>query len=996
MYLNCHTYYSLRYGVLSVPQLLELANKHTIESLALTDINSTSACLEFIREANKQNIKPIVGADIRNGNNRCYVCLAKNNIGFLEINQFLSNFLHSKKDFPEIPPSFSNVITVIPFEKVLEYELETFAPDWHIGISIADLNKLKFSHLKIHRDKLVLLQPVTFCNQTHINMHRLLRCIDLNIVLSKLPESEQGSIKDIMYSTSHLESLFEGFGHILANTKTLLNSCNIDFKFDDIRENQNQTTYLKNTQEDYDFLVALVNQKITSRYKIVTNNIKERIEKELHAIRQMDFVSYFLINYDIVQYAVKNDYPYIGRGSGANSVVAYILGITNVDPIELDLYFERFINLYRSSPPDFDIDFSWKDRDDVTRYIFERFPNTALMGTYVTFQFRAVIRELAKVFGLPKAEIDAFIKGNSLNQKNDHYFKLVTKYANLIHGFPNYLSVHSGGIVILKNPVQAYCATFMPPKGFQTLQIDMHIAEAVGIFKFDILAQRGLSKIKDAIALIRENQPHAQIKDIEDTTPFKNDPEINDLLKVGDCMGVFYVESPAMRTLMTRLQTQDYLGLVAASSIIRPGVTNGGMKNAYIERHRFPEKRAEAHPVLLEIMPDTYGVMVYQEDVLKVAHFFAGLSLAEADVLRRGMSGKGRSKEQFDALEKKFFENCKEKGYTEKVIAEVWDQIKAFAGYAFAKGHSASYAVESYQSLYLKKYFPLEFMTAVLNNGGGFYNLDTYINEIFRCGGSVENPCINNSDHGNCIKGKTVYLGLGMVKDLDYRTIQKILNERQLYGLFKSFNDFLDRCKLGLEQLLLLIRIKVFRSFEENKQKLMWFAHLNKHAIKNLDHQPQLFKPKRVNYSLPRLRSEQIIDAYDNLELLGFTLHNDFNFIKPGKYPTTQASDLKNFINKEITIIGKLVTSKTTKTSKGDYMAFSTFLDTEGRCFDTVQFPKIMAKYPLNGIGIYWIKGSVTEDLGYFAITTEMLLKVPRLPDPRFSEEQKTQKSISV
>jgi DNA polymerase-3 subunit alpha len=387
--------------------------------------------------------------------------------------------------------------------------------------------------------------------------------------------------------------------------------------------------------------------------------------------------------------------------------------------------------------------------------------------------------------------------------------------------------------------------------------------------------------------------------------------------------------------------------------------------------------------------------MVYQEDVLKVAHYFAGLSLAEADVLRRGMSGKGRSKEQFEALEKKFYSNCKEKGYAEKVIEEVWDQIKAFAGYAFAKGHSASYAVESYQSLYLKKYFPLEFMTAVLNNGGGFYNLDTYINEIFRCGGIVENPCINNSDHANCIKGKTVYLGFGMIKDLDYRSIQKILNERQLFGSYKSFNDFLDRCKLGLEQLLLLIRLKAFRTMEPNKHRLMWFAHLNNNSYKNQNNHPQLFKPKRSNYNLPTFKSEQIIDAYDNLELLGFTLHNDFSFLKPGNYPINKANDLKDFVNKEFTIIGKLVTSKTTKTSKGDYMAFSTFLDTEGQCFDTVQFPMIMAKYPLAGIGIYWIKGKVTEDLGYFAITTEQIIKVPRLTDPRYTEEQKTHKLLS-
>ena len=994
MYLNCHTYYSLRYGVLSVPQLLELAQYNNVNELALTDINSTTACLEFIKEAPKQGIRPIVGVDIRNGNSRCYVCLAKNNTGFLEVNQFLTHHLHTKKPFPEVPPSFKNVISIIPFEKVLEYEMESFAPDWYIGISVADLNKLKFSRLKKHKEKLVLLQPVTFQNQTHINIHRLLRCIEHNIILSKLPETEQGSNKDRMYSIAELRELFEGFEGVLKNTERILKECSIEFKFGEERENQNQTTYLDSSEADYQLLLSLVEERKHNRYKVLTQQITNRIERELQAIQQMDFVSYFLINYDILQYAIKNDYPYIGRGSGANSVVAYILGITNVDPIELDLYFERFINLYRSSPPDFDIDFSWKDRDDVTRYIFERFPNTALMGTYVTFQYRAVIRELGKVFGLPKAEIDAFLKGATPNTKNDHYFKLVAKYGELLHGFPNYLSVHSGGIVIAKQPVQAYCATFMPPKGFQTLQIDMHIAEAVGIFKFDILAQRGLSKIKEAIELVKENQPNAQLLNIEETEPFKNDPAINQLLKTGDCMGVFYVESPAMRTLMTRLQTQDYLGLVAASSIIRPGVTNGGMKNAYIERHRFPEKRTEAHPVLLEIMTDTYGVMVYQEDVLKVAHYFAGLSLAEADVLRRGMSGKGRSKEQFDALEKKFYSNCEEKGYQSKVIAEVWDQIKAFAGYAFAKGHSASYAVESYQSLYLKKYFPLEFMTAVLNNGGGFYNLDTYINEIKKCGGIVENPCINNSDHGNCIKGKTVYLGFGMVKDIENRTVQKILNERQLYGNFTDFNNFLERCKIGLEQLMLLIRINVFRTFEPNKHNLMWNAHLNENSQKNRSVHPQLFKPKRLNYKLPVLKGNSIIDAYDNLELMGFTLQDDFSLLPPRNYPVTVAADLKDYEGKKITILGKLVTSKNTKTSKGDYMSFSTFLDREGVCFDSVQFPNIKAKYAMNGIGIYFIKGVVTEDLGYYAITTEEIVKVPLLPDPRFSEEQKTQKSV--
>ena len=310
-----------------------------------------------------------------------------------------------------------------------------------------------------------------------------------------------------------------------------------------------------------------------------------------------------------------------------------------------------------------------------------------------------------------------------------------------------------------------------------------------GIHKFDILAQRGLSKITDAVEIIKRNQPHAEIKDIENVQVFKEDPEINKLLNTGDCMGVFYVESPAMRGLLTKLQTNDYMNLVAASSVIRPGISSAGMKEEFIRRHRDPERRKEAHPVMLEIMHETYGVMVYQEDVMKVAYEFAGLDLDDADVLRRGMSGKKTSSGQMEKIEQTFRDNCREKGYSEKLTGEVWEQISSFAGYAFPKGHSASYAVESYQSLYLKKYFPLEFMVAAINNGGGFYDLQTYIQEIRKCGGNIHATCINHSDHPNTIYGKDVYLGFGYIKELEIKTIQQILENRQFFGSFSSLDD---------------------------------------------------------------------------------------------------------------------------------------------------------------------------------------------------------------
>ncbi|QLG46502.1 DNA polymerase III subunit alpha [Costertonia aggregata] len=990
MYLNCHTYYSLRYGTFSEIELLKMAKTHGVYYLAVTDINSTTACLNFLKEAKNYDLHPAVGVDFRNGVEQLYVILAKTNMGFQEINTYLSKHLHEKKAFPIEAPELRDTYVVYPFQKILERKTVQLQVHEFIGISLSDLRKLPFSNYRHETKKLVIQQPVSFRNQSDFNAHRLLRTIDLNTLLSKLPTTEQGSISHRMIPITDLRTAYKDFPSLWENTERILSKCKVDFKFDYENENQNQAVYLEDRKADFQFLKKECLRKVRERFPRPTKELYARLDKELEAIRSMDFVSYFLINYDIIRYAKSKNYPYIGRGSGANSLVAYILGITNVDPIELDLYFERFINVYRSSPPDFDIDFGWNDREDITRYIFERFPNTALMGTYVTFQYRAVVRELGKVFGLPKEEIDAFLIGRRLKNPNpdtDEYLKLITKYGKLIHGFPNHLSVHAGGILITKKPISYYTATFMPPKGYQTVQFDMNIAESVGIHKFDILSQTGLPKIKHAIEIIKENQPNAEIKDVENYKQFTRDPNINNLLKTGDCIGVFYVESPAMRVLMTKLRTQDYLNLVAASSIIRPGVSNGGMKNEFILRHRNPERCKQAHPVMMEILHDTYGVMVYQEDVLKVAHKFAGLSLAEADILRRGMRGKVSSKGQFERIEQKFKDNCVKKGYSDQLIEEIWGQVKAFAGYAFAKGHSASYAVESYQSLYLKRYFPLEFMTAVLNNGGGFYNVQTYINEIKNCGGIVEPPCINNSDHPNCIKGKTVYLGFGMIKSLEDRTVQRLLSVRQTSGLFKSLDDFVDRVKISLEQLMLLVRLDAFRFTGLDKHQIAWQAQFKLKATKQDYHAPVLFRTQQKSYALPQFKTNALIDAYDQMELLGYPLVSRFDLLAEQMSSDCLAKDLPSHNKKRIVIYGDLVTAKGTATNDKRLMHFGTFLDKHGDVFDTVHFPNVSEKYPIIAKGIYKITGKVTEEMEYFSLNAEKVEFQTILPDPRQVDE---------
>lgn len=986
MYLNCHSYYSLNYGTFSETNLLKLAQENGVSSLVLTDINNTSACLNFIREAKRFEIKSLIGIDYRNGSDQLFVGVAKNNDGFYELNRFLSHSLHEKADIDISSCHFDNAFVVYPFEKVLEWEKTVFKDNEFIGVSLDELRKLRFSKYQQFEDRLVILQTVTFRNKRDFNTHRLLRAIGLNTLLSKLPQSEQGKESHKMLPIEELKEGFKDFPHIIENTKTLLEQCHIHFEFGNNRVSQNQQVFGTSKALDYEYLKILCEDGLPKRYSNITPTINKRLKVELKTIKDMDFVSYFLINHDIVNYAKSMNYPYVGRGSGANSIVAYVIGITDVDPIELDLYFERFINPYRASPPDFDIDFSWKERDDVTAYIFKRFKNVALLATYNTFKYRATVRELGKVFGLPKEEIDKLAKGNYHIPTLDDISKLVLKYGTWLHGFPNYISVHSAGILILDKPVHYYSATSLPPKGFPTVQFDMIIAEDVGIFKYDILGQRGLAKIKDAIEVIKENQPNAELIDITQVEVFKKDTRINALLSRGGAIGAYYVESPAMRGLMKKLKTHNYLGLVSASSVIRPGVSSSGMKDEYIKRERNPERRKLANPAFLEIMPETHGIMVYQEDVLKVANQFAGLDLGEADVLRRGMSGKFRSREEFKAVEKKFFSNCQERGYEEKLISEVWEQIKSFAGYAFAKGHSASYAVESYQSLYLKCYFPIEFMVAVLNNGGGFYDAELYLREAIKCGAIIHLPCINHSDYANIVYGISIYLGFGYLRSLEKLVIQRLLTERQLNGKYRSFDDFIDRVAISMEQLTILIRIDAFRFTGIPKKELLWHGVFKTKANKLKTTQQLLFKTNHKHFVIPKLQSRRIEDSYDQMELLGFPLCSYFDLMDGVLKSRLLAKDFKAYKGKQILIYGSMVHFRHNTTSKGEKMGFTTMLDLEGEFFDCVHFPQVMDKTLIHGKGVYACWGKVTEEFEHYSLEVSRIIKQALIKDPRYVE----------
>ncbi len=973
MLLNCHTYYSLRYGTMSVEELLQEIKSRGYQSFVISDINNTSAFIDTMRLAPLQGLKPVPGIDFRNGVEQKYVGIACNNEGFKELNEHLSKHLHADEPFGDKAPAFNHAYIVYPFAS---YGGWVLAENEFIGISIKDLQRLPFQHKGLNEKKLVALHTVSFTGKRSFNSHRLLRAIDANTLLSKLSPTQQGSADACLLSKEELNLAYREYPVLIRNTEQLINRCHVHMEFGKFA-NKNLKHYTHSTQGDMELLRTEALNGLAYRYGSPSDEVMQRVEKELHIIGQMDFASYFLINMDIVRYAQRNNYYYVGRGSGANSMIAYLLRITDVDPIELDLYFERFINPFRSTPPDFDIDFSWTDRDDITRYIFDRFGKggrAALLGAYNTFQFDAVVRELGKVFGLPPHEIDRLQQLKNPADA-DEFGRLVLNYSKWIQGFPSHLSIHASGILISEEPVTSYSATFMPPKGYPTTQFSMIEAEDIGLYKFDILSQRGLGKIKDSLEIIKQNR---QVDiDIHQVKKFTEDAQVKDLLRTGKSIGCFYVESPAMRMLLSKLQADDYLRLVAASSIIRPGVAKSGMMNAYIERYRNEHAREKARneiPEMYEILQETYGVMVYQEDVIKVAHKLADLTLAESDYLRRGMSWKFKQRNEFWRVRETFFTNCRNKGYEEKTINNIWNQIESFANFAFSKAHSASYAIESFQALFLKAYYPLEYMVATLNNGGGFYRKELYVHEARMQGAVIEAPCINTSGILTTIKGNRIYLGLHLIAELEESVMEQIVHERARNGLFKDVFDVMKRLPISHEQLRLLIRINALRFTGVSRKHLLWDIYSVTDMPTPQTISAPLFDEEHKVFTLPSLTENEIDLVYDEIELLGFPVsQSPFDLLKEKPEEWLLASQLKQLISKEVTITGYRVATKNTRTAKGEQMYFGTFVDVKGEWIDTVHFPQSAASYPFQGPGCYRIRGIVKEEYDFLYIEVHLM-----------------------
>ncbi|MBE0663521.1 MAG: DNA polymerase III subunit alpha [Bacteroidales bacterium] len=1077
MLFTAHSYYSLRYGSMPVEQLVAGAKSYGLKTLVLADINNTSAITDFIRECNEYGIRPIAGVSCHHEGRHLYTLIASNNQGFRDINDFLSELNINGLELPERAPEFEAVFIVYPMSSFLiqdsrieiqdlkfkiqsqsgmpsprasglaSLESSSLHPDSHrdsntaslhhsitasqlkpneyIGICHYELNKFLTSPLRNYPEKLLAWHNITFADADGFELHRHLRAIDNNCLLSKLSDSQLANRNEVFLSEAEALRLFSQYPQLLSNAKKLLEQCELSFDFKIVK---NKKTFTGSSYDDRILLEKLAKDGLAYRYGSHNKEALRRVKHELDIIDKLGFSAYFLITWDIIRYSMSRGFYHVGRGSGANSIVAYCLRITDVDPITLNLYFERFINPLRTSPPDFDIDYSWKERDEVLDYIFKRYghKHTALLGAMSTFKGKSILRELGKVYGLPKNEIDDLVEDRKNPNMEGELINKIMAVGTQMTNFPNIRSIHAGGVLISEEPITCYTALDMPPKNFPTVQWDMYVAEAIGFEKLDILSQRGLGHIDECAKIVQQNR--GITLDVHKVDEFMKDPQIKHQLRTGETIGCFYIESPAMRGLLKKLRCDTYPILVAASSIIRPGVARSGMMKEYIQRFHKPGVFKYIHPVMEEQLKETFGVMVYQEDVLKVCHHFAGLDLSDADILRRAMSGKFRSKQEFERIRDRFFVNCKDRGHSEAIAQEVWRQIESFAGYSFSKAHSASYAVESFQSLYLKAHFPHEFHVAVINNFGGFYETWVYFNEAKRCGAKIELPCVNHSHYKTSLSGQTIYTGFIHIQNLESKVAQSIEEDRVKKGGFKNLQDFVNRVPMGKEQLLLLIRTGAFRFTERSKQQLLWEAHMAGANTTPKISRNTLFEKEEKTFTLPELEHSKIEDAYDEIELLGFPVTLSYfemletrdegrgtNEERQGEKEIGRqgegVSDLRfristtadksdslgswnlefgiwNFTAKQtgkrVQIAGSFVCIKYVSTIRKEIMHFGTFFDRSGQFFDTVHFPPVVKKFPFRGKGVYLLSGKVVEEFGFASLEVEKMEKLPMKKDPRF------------
>jgi len=988
------------WGTRSPQKICAVARRLGYSRLALTDTDNLYGLWPFLKSCEHEGITPIVGAELTDpASNARAVCLVENDAGYRNLCRLITRRHFTQKE----PFDLKSTITDYAAGLVILTQNAQLLTFWHAaGVTVAAAAARRPSgaafRLRQTARKLGIPMIATpgsfFLEPDDAKVHRLLRAIDLNTSFSRLKPLDAAPADAWLASASEYARRFDIWPDVIHATGEIAER----LAFTGPRNGLVLPPWIESQGHTAEQLLRRAAYRgARRRYgDDLPETVIERLEHELRIIEKMGFCSYFLVVQDIVSRSPR----ICGRGSGAASLVAYCMGITNVCPIKHNLYFERFLNPGRKDPPDIDVDFAWDERDDVLDSVLQQYAgHAAMVCNHVTFRPRMAIRETAKVYGLTDREIGQVSKRlpwfwKVATEKDDlltHLKELpelrqldfpepwpeIIRLAQRIIGVPRYISVHSGGMVITPNPIDEYVPVEPAPKGVPIIQWEKDATEDAGLVKIDLLGNRSLGVIRDAVANIRANGTAFD----EAFWEPEDDPATRTGVARGRTMGCFYIESPATRLLQQKTRVGDFEHLVIHSSIIRPAA------NAFIREYvrRLRGGRWEPiHPLLTDVLDETYGIMVYQEDVSKTAMAVAGFDHADADGLRKILSKKDKVRQLGD-YRQRFAAGARTRGVTDEQIDNLWRMMMSFAGYSFCKPHSASFARVSFQSAYLKTHHPAEFIAAVISNQGGFYSTFAYVSEARRMDLTVLPPDVNLSDVRWRGKGNAVRVGLLAVKSLGTDTRRRIVEKRADHP-YRSLTDFLNRIRPEEPEARALIHAGAFDTLHPGKNcaALLWELARWQHNQSKRLQQPDLFGgASGMNIAKPAFPQESERDRLRNeFATLGFLCDrhpmvlfknalNDRSIVK--------ARNLKKHIGRYVKVAGMLITGKVTHTKHGDPMEFLTFEDETG-LVETTFFPQAYRKfcYMLDRHQPYILLGKVDEDFGAVTLTVEKVERVRR------------------
>jgi len=993
IHLHTHSSFSKGWGTAYIEDLCETAASMGMDRLALTDTNGLYGLIFFLETAKEAGIRPIVGSEIIASGHRA-VLLVRSPGGYANLCRIISDrncrigfdlikTLGEKREGLVIFSDDFRLLKVLKKDSIEDLFVE-MSPGYNMHGCLAFSRQSGIPPLATNR--------VYMLREEQFRFHRILRAVDLNTKLSRLRYEDTCREHNFLTFSRSMIDQFPHAPEAVENTVKVAEKCMKEWNifsltFPDFKG--------MGDKEAFEHLYRATMEGCRKRYGKITKEVRERVDHEMNIIREKNFSHYFLVVADLAAKSPRS----CGRGSAAASIVSYALGITHVDPIKHNLFFERFLNPGRVDPPDIDIDFAWDERGQVIDYLFSRhgYRRAGMVANHNTFGARSAIREVAKVYGVTEQEISQVTKrigfGWRLKESGkglkDHpkmrgiEFKRpwdeILEAAACLEDHFNHLSVHCGGVVIVPDEIRRYCPVEISANGAQVLQWEKDSVEEAGLVKIDILGNRSLAVIRDSIDLIAEN--HGITIDYAVWNAV-NDRETVETFYRGDTFGVFYFESPATRQVLKKVASgftfDEYLKLdhfhlnVVVTSIIRPA-SNRSIRTWVSRLHG--SLWSPPHPLLEPVLAETLGVMVFQEQLSLAAINMAGFDAAEADTLRKVVSKKHREKRLRD-FHDRFIRGARSRGVRMEVIEDVWQMMMGFDGYSFCKPHSASYTMVAYKSAYLRAHYPAEFMSSVISNGGGYYSTFGYISEAKRMGLKVLPPDINLSEIKYTGKGREIRVGLMQIKVLSSEAREVVIDERKKNGPFTSIEDFLNRTgrNLHLQDAMALIKAGCLDNTSRGLKRpgLVWKA-VRFFGKREENKTPTLFDyaSRPVPATYPASHQDEYpasIMLRHESEILGFflSIHPlDLYRDRLKGIHYTSARDLPGYTGRQVTMVGWLVTGKTVLTSEGDPMKFISFEDTTG-IYETVFFPKVYNRYchMLGTSRPYIIKGRVEEDFG--------------------------------